>query len=377
MKKFFVFFAILVVISIGLVSSNTIEVMNVRPKFRIGAPVTHPGGQYVKNCKNVIEAAGGELIFELCDINPIAIVLAIQRLIDDGCDGIMLMPTSESILPQIAEMCEAAGVFWSVCMRPVFDAEILDTLEASEYYVGNVMENDEAISHELTKILAQNGRKNILMISTSILDPIGETRERGLRMAAEEYGINIVAELHNMAEEEIYSTVSNTLIAKPEIDAVFRVGSFSPHMRNIIQAISDSNRSISYVSIDFGDISEEDFDNGTILAMAGGHQQLDASVSAAIMVNAITGATIPEKWAKFSYIIDYIVIRSSEELSHYNQFFALRDNLLFSDEAVRRTLLLTSGEKSDLPDYQQIINYYTIENIRRINENTAEINPYD
>jgi len=337
--------------------------------FKVGYPTNNEKSLLVINSRQVVEAAGGEFQAELCDMSPISIITAMKNLIDDGCAGIVLMPTDESILPQVSELCEEGKIFWSISMRPVFDPRIRKILDDSEYFVGSVMENDETVAYDLMKLLWEHGKKKVVLVSSAKSDPVIVARERGIYRAAEEYGMEIVAGIYNAPNrEEVYSAMSDLLVAKPEIDAVFNVGGHFTPLDMIVQAVEEAGRDdeIKLVSIDLDKNIGEYLDKDIVLAMAGGHHRIDTSLSAAMVANAVIEPLTVKGRDKLSYVVPYMLFSSSEELSLFNKFYDDRDGLLFTTDAVKRSLLNGFGDESGPPDFNAIIGEYTIENITRI-----------
>lgn len=335
--------------------------------FIIGHPSGSSHGSIVKNINSVAEASGGKFLVEVCDPSPIETLLAVGKLIEDGCDGILLMPTAEYILPQVAEMCDEANVYWVIIMRSVQDPQILDLLFSSEYFVGMVMENDEATGYELMKTLGKNGKKHVVLVSPIKTDPVGEARERGIYRAAEEYGMEIVAEIRNAkTKEQIYHSLTDTLIARPDIDAVFRVGSYYYSSTEIMQAIEESGRAdvIQYVTIDFERMKETSFRESIVPAVAGGHKPLDVSLAASLLINSVMGTPVSETPVKLT--IDYVIIRTEDELIKYNEFMTARDGILFSADFVKENLLKSHNPHLNIEYYEKIIKNYTVERLHDI-----------
>ena len=336
------------------------------PAFKIGHPANRAGGPINNNARQVVETAGGEWVVEINDIGDIN---AIRLLIDKGCDGIMLMPTDESILPQVAKMCDEAEVYWAISMRPIIDAQVRRIVESSEYFVGLVKGNDDDSGYSLMKLLGENGNKHTAVISVDMSDPVGQALENGLYRAASEYGMGVVAEIRDaFSSEDTYSVVSDIIIAYPELDSIFRVAGHSANLNAIIQAVRDADKAddIQIVSIGFAGVKEEDFIDGAVLAVTTEHQIIDPPITTALLVNAVMGTPI-SPGAPLEYTIDYIIIRTCEEYKQYSQFTSSRNNIYFTSDDVRNKLLKTTNEDLTAEDFQKIIDDYNIDRIIRIN----------
>jgi len=324
------------------------------------------------NRESIVNAAGGILISESCDFSPKGIITAIENLIARGCDGIIYTPMSESTLPQITRLCEEAQVYWVISMRTISDPEIRQFVEGSPYYVGNVSENDEDAGYEIVRILAQSGVKEIALISISRLDAAVDARERGLYKAAEEYGIRVVAEVRNCKSvDDVSRAVNGFIEVYPDLDAVFRVAALV--RGNAESAVMDSILSsgrhdhIRFASIDFNQDTEKYFNQNCIAVVAGGHIPLDASIAAAMLVNAVTGYPINDN-GPLTFTIDYLMLSSREEFETYYAIVGDDRSPLFSEEIIRSMLLKEHNPQLIAEEYQRIIDNYTIENLHKIFE---------
>ena len=237
-------------------------------------------------------------------------------------------------------MRKYAGVYWVIRLRPILDPDVRRIVEESNYFTGQVMQNDEDAGYYLMQQLHDAGKNKVALVTTARLDSVGIARERGAYRAAEEFGMEIVAEIRSTTtEDDIYRAVSDVILAHPGTEAVFRVGS---HVRGsaqaAIRAITDSPGAgdIRFVTIDISEITPEDFDSGVVLAAMGAVGPLDSSIATAILVNAITGVPLdPDGPSVFA--IDYLAFHSSTELLKYNQFFDERQEVLFSEDEVRKS----------------------------------------
>lgn len=147
----------------------------------------------------VAEAAGGNLITEDWDFSPEGTVQAVEKLIERGCDGIIVTPTDQSILPTITNMCEEAGVYWAISMRSITDEAVKEIVYASDYYVGCVTLDIKSLGYDAGKAVADKGGKTYALISGAVGDTDADIREEGLAEAAAEFGLECVAEIRSIA----------------------------------------------------------------------------------------------------------------------------------------------------------------------------------
>lgn len=333
------------------------------PAFTVGS-IGPETGTYYDNRLRIVEAAGGKMVTVKMDYDASWEINYTKNMIDAGCDGFTMMPMNEAVLPQVVEMCEAAGVYWSIFMRPLHDQEIKQIVESSPYYAGHVQENDEETAYEIVRQLGMEGKKKMALIMPKRSDPVGEARARGLYRAAEQFGVEIVAEISNASsEEDVFDAVSDIIVVNPDLDAIFRVGSMIRNStRAAIRAIESSGLKITFASIDLEGITEEDFEKGLVAVAAGGHKELDHVLSTGILVNAINKTPISRD-GPAAVTVNYLIIRSAQDLRKYNLAYAENGGVLFSTDAARQMLLRKYNDTLTQEDYDNITSAHTLENL--------------
>jgi len=322
-----------------------------------GAPTS---SSYV-NTKAVVEAAGGRLVTEGHNSTPESRIAAFERLIAAGCDGIIVIPTSDTALPFIVEMCEEAGVYWVISMRSIHDIRIRQQVEASPYFVGSVMENDEAVGYDIMCVLGEQGAKKVAVLSISTLDTTGAARERGMNFAAEEYDMDVVAIIRNSRRSEDTSTTVESLMnAYPDLDAVFRVATYGAGASTAaMNAIWDAGKAgqIHYATSDIEQGMDVFFDRGMVSVATGGHIPFDSSLAAALLVNTLMGTPLKED-GPVTLHINPIMFRSGDEMREY--YKAVEDGAaLFSEETAKQKLLKWNNPNLTVQSFQELIDAYS------------------
>ena len=361
-RKYCSLFLVLNILIIALSASCTKDKSIDGALFKIGQLVYTIDGfdksALGMNRKAIVEAAGGEIISVPVERSPQSMISGVRNLIAQGCDGIIITPVSNSILPQVYNMCEEAAVYWIISMRPVQDLDTKQLLESSAYYVGSVSENDESAAYDIIKHLAENGVKRIATFSISKFDAVVEARELGLRRAAEAYDIEIVEEIRNISSCDAMTKAAGALLeVYPDLDAIFSVATSIPGGAiSVLDVLSQNNqvRQVKFTSIDMNIQMAQYFDEGIIPIVAGGHGALDAVVATSLLVNAVTGYPVSEN-EKVSLTIRYYMLQNSEDV---RRICAYDNAPLFSEEDIQNQLLKKNRPTLSLVDYQEIIDLY-------------------
>ena len=61
---------------------------------------------------------------------------SVQNLISGGVDGIVIIPLADTVTQKTSEMCEKAGVYFSLCFRDIIDESIRRQVTSNPYFVG-------------------------------------------------------------------------------------------------------------------------------------------------------------------------------------------------------------------------------------------------
>lgn len=131
--------------------------------------------------------------YDMPDWSSEAQSTAVETLVSNGCDGIIMMVGSS---PATYEYLNDNQVYYSGFTRSHTD-EVAKVADPSEYCCGWVDEGSAsgnvATGYNLTKALADNGCKNIAYVSGDVGLEVHDDRVKGIENAAKDLNINIVA----------------------------------------------------------------------------------------------------------------------------------------------------------------------------------------
>lgn len=335
--------------------------------FKIGypsAPIHNPTIDAMEaNRRAVAEAAGGELMLEVFDFTPEGTVNAIEKLIANGCDGLMVTPFADAILPKITQMCDQAGVYWVISMRDISDPEIKKMVESSKYFIGYVKESEEAAGYQLMKELGSQGTKEVALLSTPKSDTTGQLREKGMIKAADELGIKIVAEMRNVSQaSDAAKAVQSFIASYPQLDGIIRVASTAPgDTVAAAKTIAESGKKIKFATIDTEPGLEEYMDQGIVSVVSGGTLVLDSAIAASLLVNSVIGTPIDEN-NKVVINIDNIFFKSSDDLTKYSTFVE-GDLPIYTAEETKKMLLKYYNPDLTAADTQTVVNQFSVADV--------------
>lgn len=351
------------------VQADYSEKVNDSPRLTIGytfwdLPIEGILINQANQIKLVADALGVDLIFNenTDDLSPQSAVDACRRYADMGVDGMIVINFSEDTLLEINDICKESKIPFIQATRTITDSDVADVVEANEYYVGRIHEDEYTAAYTLGRKLVERGSKNIVMLAPEHGDAAYEARAEGFRDACEEPDVNIIEEVWELGDADATSdALEKALVEHPETDGIFTIRcGFMPYIIAGEDAAGVSEH-LPVVGVDFDKSHSEYFADGTLVAAAGGHHA-DASLSLITLVNAIRGA-----YDKNEYPLDInnnmMLIDGQEQFEEYCKWC-----LGFDEDYDNRQILNANEARALCVDYNPDT---TLENIRNLAGNTS------
>lgn len=290
---------------------------------------------------------------------------SVQNLISGGVDGIVIIPLADTVTQKTSEMCEKAGVYFSLCFRDIIDESIRRQVTSNPYFVGMTFEADYDAAKEMVKIAADAGCTNAGVGYNSPTVPYEKQVTAGFNDGMEAYGINKLAEytVSDTGDANVtISNIENFLDAYPNMDMILS-GSGSQGMAEAtVQLLTNTN--VKLVTRDFFTGMEEAFNNGT-LAVACGGMAPDALYSLAMCYNAVAGTPLSDSY--ISCRQKYIFLTSAEECKTFETYFGSdlsRVGDIYTADYLN-TLVRSNNQSLDAQSLQEMMDAYSMEWIQK------------
>lgn len=310
------------------------------------------------------ELANGTVLYNATTGTPDDQITYVEQQIAAGADGLLICPSTDSILPTVTQLCEEAGVYWGIYCRTILDDEIREMVFASEYYVGNCYENEEDAGYSVMKDLNDLGYEKVAIISMPVGNTTTDRREQGIQQACDEFGMSIVGEARSLAHAaDAASATESFLSANPDLDCVFVVGSTVAGIQEAIsKAITDAGRSdsVKIATMDWPQNIEALFEEGSLVVACNPNGVVgpffDAYMVMVKVLNAVQGYPI-EGGEPFSNVITYY-ITNLEQAQKLNSVVMKEDFIYFDDEFVTANLFKWNNPGLTQQTFQDIIDSY-------------------
>lgn len=244
---------------------------------------------------------------------------SVQNLISGGVDGIVIIPLADTVTQKTSEMCEKAGVYFSLCFRDIIDDSIREQVTANPYFVGMSFESDYDAAKEMVKLASDAGCRNAAVGYNSPTVPFEKQVTAGFNDGIEEYGVKKLAEYTISDTGDANVTISNLenfLDAYPDMDLMLSGSGSQGIGEASVQLLR--NTGVKLATRDFFTGMEAAFEEGT-LAVACGGMSPDALYSLAMCCNAVAGTPLSDSYISVQQ--KYIYLTSAEECKTFETYF--------------------------------------------------------
>lgn len=318
--------------------------------------------------KLTIEALNGEVVTAVPDATGgEGMLAAIQNLISSGVDGVILNGgvVSYGVLAQVAQMCDGAGVYWSLYWcNLVPDTDDYKTAYESEYFISNTYEDDVYSAYFAMNTLGELGCKNVCEIGLPGGMPTTSMRDAGIEQAIQEHdGMKILA-----VESDVMKTTTSAggaditsqfLTAFPETDAIIIAGMTQYVLPGVIQALEAAGKAgqIKIAAIDFQEYQYQYMEEGKLSAIIGGHFSGPA-YSAILMANVINGTPLTD--GPISIEDKFIELATVEEAKRYED--GVYNGSLYTADEIKQCLKVYNPDFT-IEDLIKMADSYSLDDI--------------
>ena len=321
------------------------------------------GGTFYAWANKAAEALGVELVWKLHSYATADELADSENQIKAGCDGIYFIPMDVSANIQLGNACKDAGVYFATSNREIVDSSVLATMEANPYFVTRVIDNSYDVCKQMVKVLADQGIKDVFMLSGDPSDAMMVERNNGFKDGCKEYGVNILGETQLVSGDTSANVdaVNNALNLYPNMKGILAVSGTAGVGEGIMSALNASGKekgSIKVAAFDTFDGNKQAFEDGWLAASCGGYTS-ECLVAFVSLVNRLQGNKISDKVIKLS--LSPLLITSAEDMDIFSQYVDNKDVQLYSDDLVKSLV----GANVKAEDYQKVLDDWSIDFVKK------------
>lgn len=270
--------------------------------------------------ETLADAAGVELISDVGAFSSEAQIESVENLIAEGCDGIVYCNFGEDSLIEIAQICDDAEVFWVQYSRDIMDQDVLNVLDNSEYYVGRTVENNYDAGSGIAQEFHKKGLSKTAIIGPTPGDSTTDVVAEGYKEKAEEYGMEILAEIRNCEDFSDGKKAAEIILDSfPETEAIIVLSGATGKLEGVLDGLNSKGKlgGIAVGAIDATETIAEDIRAGYVDICYTG-QYVNPGFSFALLLNAVAGTPLSEE--KIVICDNHVALRSNEDTENYSMY---------------------------------------------------------
>lgn len=347
-------------------SSDTSE--QAPPKKIIGVIIQNTDDAVMSAVKRLLDSAADalnvELIYKTGDLDGESQISAVENVIAAGAEGIMVWPLAGAIIPRLLQICSDAEVAYVQMFESIDDPDIAAQAKANPYYLGYATEDQINPCRTLTKLLADNGNKNICIIRTPPGEN-GDIRYDTIVDAMEEEGLNLTSEYiinyTSRPQTQAVDAVNNFLATYPEMDGVFLLCGIIGLLDGVKSVVESEDvlGKVNVVSFDHPATGTgEMFEKGAFIGLASGGY-VDPLFSFIILYNYLQGTPLSDEPIEVN--LNYVIVKNYDNAVAFEKYYN-PDFLVYTQEEIK---MMTKFYNPDftLEDLQKIVADYSIEGV--------------
>lgn len=341
------------------------------PKIKLGIIIWGTTDALGRNStmmvQKMVEQVGGEVVIDTSYTSPETQIQSAENLIASGCNGILIVNSSDTMLPKLAQVCEENEVYWGLQWRRVVSPEIKEQLDQCKYFVGNTCEAEVEIATRLAQDLADAGVKELAVISSAVGDTTHDMRNEGIDAVCAATDMERVTEYRGSRNTavEVMEAVEKFITGYPNLDAIFLTGGTNTQLEGALAALDKHNKrgEIKIAVVDFIDADQmkEYLDDGTLFAIAGGHY-VDPLFTTSMIVNAIEGNPLSDTNEQID--LKFIDFKSYDDAINYYQYVENDAEGIYAyTEQELANMIVSINPDFTLADLRAIADAYSVDDV--------------
>ncbi|MFQ7158469.1 MAG: hypothetical protein ACLRPX_02085 [Ruthenibacterium sp.] len=290
----------------------------------------------------------------------------VEQAIALGCDGLMIMPVTDSIMPTVSQKCQEAGMYFASMFRKIQDPDTLALLEENPYWCGWTIEKEYEEGYNVMTYLHEQGVSTVAFYGQEVGDACSDMREAGMRAAAEELGVDVVAEVRNLGSTtEIHRRLKQSLAAADlmaDHDLLLRHQHYRSDGRSHYSGGQNGEIKLGTdMTISQADL----FDAGKLDISAGGQHIINAFLTAASLVNFIVGTPLDPD-GKPNYTEDsYVYAYSGDDIRQFFQYYGGEDGsvMIYNEDEIKELALKWFNPELTQEDFYALGENWSLEDL--------------
>lgn len=247
------------------------------------------------NSKYVVEAFGGTATSMDDQFSADKIIQDIENLISLHVDGLVVWAPADALYPTISKMCLEAKIPFVLADKIPSDSKIKDQLLQNPYFVGGVAPKNADYGSSIAKYAIEKGYKTCIVNTSPVGDPSDQPRFDAFKKEFEAAGGKILDVVHTSGTDGGVAQMENSLVAHPNPDFVYGVG--SSFGTGAVKALAKYSYKTKVIT---SGLEEEVLNNLSAgkIEMANGDNWVSGTYAAVLLQNYLDGNKLLDKDGK-------------------------------------------------------------------------------
>lgn len=305
-----------------------------------------------------------EIVWAIGSLDPNDQITDAQNLIAAGVEGIVCIPLGEIATQKIMQLCEQEGVYFSITLRQVDDPEIREEVYYSDYWVGNVNEDNYDQGRVIIEQLYKEGCRKI-----GLLLGVGEqsyevARNQAFYETAEELGMEVLAvSTPIIGTTDATAATENFITSYPEMDGIAVCCGATGQGEQIIATVDRLGKTdqVKIAICDTFTGMAEAFESHSVHCCAGGFSA-DTLFSFMWLYNAVDGYPLTTEKA-VSLTQNTLYITNAEECLEFDTYVDNEAYHVYKDEDILSMVRRTNPD-FDIEAMQEYMSLYSLDWIK-------------
>lgn len=281
------------------------------------------------NSEHVLEAYGDEVTVSDDNYQVDKIIQDVENMIAKGAKGLVVWLPADSLYPTVADICEENEVPFVLADKVPTDEAIAEELKENPYFAGAIGPANAVYGEQMAEFALEQGWTTCMTSSGTVGDPTDQPRIDAFREVFEAGGGTIVEELHADSSDAAQGQIDDALIANPDIDFIYGIGSeFGTAACAALESRGDTRIKVVTSGLDSEalDLLEEEK-----IAMLSGDNWISGIMAAVVLQNHIEGNPLKDADGNVPYITDILPFTlESNQIDLFRTCFI--DHFCYSDD---------------------------------------------
>lgn len=284
------------------------------------------------NSEKVFEVYGDGVTVSDDNFQVDKIVQDIENMISKGVDGLVIWLPADSLYETAAKLCEENKIPFVLNDKIPGDEAIAEKIKANPYFAGAVSPANAVYGQQIAEYALDAGYKTCITSASSVGDPSDTPRLEAFTKAFEAGGGEVKAELHADAADAAQPQIEDALIANPDVDFIYGVGSdFGIAGCAVLE--NQGNTDIKVLTSGLDSEALNLLESGQ-LELLSGDNWISGIMSAVVLENFIDGNALKDADGNVPYIEDIQPFElESSQIGLFRKCFI--DNFCYTDDELK------------------------------------------